>query len=342
MDPAAIDPPKETTTGAAGTMRAIVQRRYGTDASVLELATTARPAIGADEVLVRVAAASVDRGTWHCMTGMPYAMRLAGFGVRAPKASNPGRAFAGEVAEVGSDVTSVRPGDGVYGTCDGSFAEYARVAVGMLAARPSNLSVEQAATVPISGGTALQAVRKAQVRPGQKVLVVGASGGVGTFVVQIAKGLGAEVTGVCSGAKVDLVRSLGADHVIDYDVTDFTDGPSRYDAIIDTGGNRRLRDVRRVLAERGTLVIVGGETGGRWLGGFERSLAAALLSPFVRQRLVMLTSTENAADLDELRGLIEAGSVHPSVDRTYPLADTAAAIGRVRDGRALGKVVVSI
>ena len=228
---------------------------------------------------MRVAAASVDMGTWHCMTGMPYAMRLAGFGVRSPKASNPGRALAGTVESVGKNVTEFKPGDEVYGSCDGSFAEYARVETSMLAAKPANLSFEQAAAVPISGGTALQAVRKANVQPGQKVLIVGASGGVGTFAVQIAKAFGAEVTGVCSTAKVDLVRSLGADHVIDYTDDDFTDGEHRYDVILDIGGNRRLSHLRRALTPRGTLVIVGGETGGRWLGGFDRSLRARAAVP---------------------------------------------------------------
>ena len=198
-------------------MLAIVQEHYGPDPdTVLDLAEIARPTIGDGEVLVRVAAASVDMGTWHCMTGMPYAMRLAGFGVRSPKALNPGRSLAGTVESVGTDVTEFEPGDEVYGSCDGSFAEYARVETSKLALKPSNLSFEQAAAAPISAGTALQAVRKAKVQPGQKVLIVGASGGVGTFAVQIAKAFGAEVTGVCSTAKTDLVRGLGADHVVDY------------------------------------------------------------------------------------------------------------------------------
>ena len=268
------------------TMRAIVQARYGTDAdTVLELAEIAKPTIGDAQVLVRVAAASVDMGTWHCMTGLPYAMRLAGFGVRSPKAPNPGRSLAGTVESVGNDVTEFEPGDEVYGTCDGSFAEYARVDTSMLARKPTNLSFEQAAAVPISGSTALQAVRKAQVQPGQKVLIVGASGGVGTFAVQIAKAFGAEVTGVCSTAKTELVRALGADRVIDYTLDDFADGTHRYDVILDTGGNRPLSQLRRALMPHGTLVIVGGETGGRWLGGFDRSLRAVLLSPLVSQRL---------------------------------------------------------
>src|SRR5262249_4592471 len=204
-----------TPARSPGTMHAIVQHRYGTDAtSVLELQQTERPAIGAGEVLVRVVAASVDMGTWHCLTGMPYAMRLAGFGVRGPKASNPGRAFAGSIQSTGKYVNGFGFGDEVYGTCDGSFAEFARVETKRLAAQPTKLAFEQAAAAPISGVTALQAVRKGQVQSGQSVVVVGASGGVGSFAVQIAKAFGATVTGVCSTTKVDLVRSLGADHVI--------------------------------------------------------------------------------------------------------------------------------
>ena len=324
-------------------MRAIVQHRYGPDPdAVLELAEVPRPNIGAGEVLVQVAAASVDMGTWHCMTGMPYAMRLAGFGVRAPKATNPGRALAGTVAAVGEGVTGFRPGDEVYGTCSGSFAEYARVEVGRLAPKPTNCSFEAAAAAPISGVTALQAVRKADVQAGQRVLVVGASGGVGTFATQIAKARGAEVTGVCSTAKMDLVRSLGADHVIDHTAGDFTAGDERYDAVIVTGGNRRVSDLRRILAEDGTLVMVGGETDGRWLGGFERSLGAVLLSPFVSQTLTMLTSKETAADMGLLCDLIEAGQVTPAIDRTYSLDQTGDAIRRVRAGEASGKVVIRL
>jgi NADPH:quinone reductase-like Zn-dependent oxidoreductase len=327
----------------AQTMSAIVQDAYGTaPESVLRLAEIARPTIGDDEVLVRVAAASVDMGTWHCMTGKPYAMRLAGFGVRSPKAPNPGRALAGTVESVGRNVTGFAPGDAVYGTCDGSFAEYAPVEPKQLAAKPANLSFEQAAAAPISGVTALQAVRKAQVQPGQNVLIVGASGGVGTFAVQIAKAFAADVTGVCSTAKVDLVRALGADQVIDYKSDDFAAGEQRYDVILDIGGNRHLSHLRRALTPRGTLVIVGGETAGRWLGGFDRSLRAVLLSPFVSQKLGMLASTENSEDLNALRELIESGQVTPAIDRTYPLGEVSAAIEYVREGHARGKVVITL
>ena len=335
--------PVPTPVIDAQTMSAIVQDSYGSEAeSVLRLAVVAQPTIGDDEVLVRVAAASVDMGTWHCMTGMPYAMRLAGFGVRTPKASNPGRALAGSVESVGTNVTKFAPGDEVYGTCDGSFAEYTLVETKYLAAKPANVTFEQAAAAPISGVTALQAVRKASVQPAHKVLVVGASGGVGSFAVQIAKAAGAEVTGVCSAAKVDLVRALGADHVIDYTADDFANRGIHYDVILDIGGNRRLSHLRRALTPRGALVIVGGETGGRWLGGFDRSLRAVLLSPFVSQRLVMLASTENSEDLEALGELIESGQVAPAIDRTYPLSETSDAIGYVREGRARGKVVITL
>src|SRR5829696_3287179 len=327
METAPIDRPTPPTPTGGETMRSIVQDHYGAEPeAVLRLAQVPRPTIDDDEVLVRAAAASVDMGTWHVMTGMPYAMRLAGFGVRSPKAANPGRSLAGTVESVGKNVAGFAPGDEVYGTTDGSFAEYARVATDKLAPKPANLSFEQAAAVPISAGTALQAVRKANVQPGQKVLIVGASGGVGTFAVQIAKAFGAEVTGVSSTTKVDLVREVGADRVIDYTREDIVDDEHQYDVILDIGGNRPLSQLRRALTPRGTLVIVGGETGGRWLGGFDRSLRAVLLSPLVGQTLGMLASTENAADLSILRDLIESGQVTPAINRTYPLSETAAAI----------------
>jgi NADPH:quinone reductase-like Zn-dependent oxidoreductase len=324
-------------------LRAIVQSRYGTNAdTILELNEIAAPTASDDAVLVRIAAASVDMGTWHCMTGLPYAVRLAGFGVWRPKASNPGRCFAGTVEAVGSHEFDLARGDEVYGTCDGSFAEYAVVRPSMLAKKPANLSMGEASAVPISGSTALQAVRKARVEPSQRVAIVGAAGGVGSFAVQVAKAFGAEVTGICRGSKSETVRSLGADHVVDYTTEDFTTRGERYDAIIDTGGNRSLTDLRRALAERGTLVIVGAETGGRWLGGFGRALRAVLVSPLVSQKLDMLTSTENRADLDALRDLIESGEVTPAVDRTFPLAEVPTAIRELREGGARGKFVITI
>jgi len=244
---------------------------------------------------------------------------------------------------VGQDVTEFKSGDEVYGTCNGSFAEYARADARKLALKPTNLSFEQAAAVPISAPTALQAIRdKAKVQPGQQVLIVGASGGVGTYAVQIAKSFGAEVTGVCSTGKIDLVRSLGADHIIDYTHEDFADGEHRYDVILDIGGNRPLSHLRRALTAKGTLVIVGGETNGRWIGGFDRSLRAVLLSPFVSQTLGMLTSSENSEDLRVVRDLVESGEVMPSIERAYALSEVPAAILHVSDGHARGKVVVSV
>jgi NADPH:quinone reductase-like Zn-dependent oxidoreductase len=325
-------------------MKAIVQDEYGTaPEDVLRLAEIDRPTVGDDEVLVRVAAASVDRGTWHVMAGLPYPIRLAGFGLRRPKGPNPGRSVAGTVESVGENVTGFEPGDEVYGTCDGSFAEYARAPSGRLAPKPANLSFEQAAAVPVSALAALQAVRdRAQVQAGQRVLIVGASGGVGTFAVQIAKAFGAEVSGVCSTAKTDLVRALGADHVIDYTREDFADGNHRYDAILDIGGNRRLSHLRRALTHDGTLVIVGGEKDGRWLGGVDRQLRALLLSPLVSQKLGTFVASETSRDLMALRELLEAGKIVPAIDRTYPLSDVPAAIRYVIEGHARGKVVITV
>jgi NADPH:quinone reductase-like Zn-dependent oxidoreductase len=330
------------TTGAL--MQSIVQDVYGSDAhDVLRLEETSVPAIGDGDVLVRVRSASVDRGTWHVMAGLPYPIRAAGFGLRAPRGPNPGRSLAGTIESVGKDVTEFEAGDDVFGLGDGAFAEYARAQPERLASRPANLSFEQSAAVPVSALTALQAVRDhARLQPGEHVLIVGASGGVGTFAVQIAKAFGAEVTGVCSTDKVDLVRELGADHVFDYMQEDFADGTRLYDAILDTGGNRRLSDLRRALTPRGRLVIVGGEADGRWLGGSDRQLRAAMLSPLVRQRLGTFIASEDAADLRVLRELIEAGKVTPAIDRTYALSEVPAAIRYMRDGRARGKVVIRV
>jgi NADPH:quinone reductase-like Zn-dependent oxidoreductase len=318
-----------------------VQDAYSDDAGVLRLDQIPRPEAGAGEVLVRVAAAGVDRGVWHLMAGKPYAARLA-FGLRTPHNPVRGREFAGRVEAVGPGVIAVRPGDEVFGVGEGSFAEYVVARDTKLAAKPAALSLAQAAAVPVSASTALQAVRDhGHVSAGQKVLVVGASGGVGTFAVQIAKAFGAEVTGVCSTAKVDLVRSLGADHVVDYTEADITDAGVRYDVVLDIGGDRPVHRLRQVLTARGTLVIVGGEGGGRWLG-MGRQLRAALLSPFVGQRLGFFVNRENAADLVALAGLIEAGHVTPVVDRTFPLAEAPAAVAHMAGGHARGKVVVEV
>jgi NADPH:quinone reductase-like Zn-dependent oxidoreductase len=320
-------------------MRAIVQNVYG-ETDVLRLDEIERPVIGDGEVLLQVHAAGVERGVWHLMTGLPYPVRLAGYGVRAPDNPVRGREVAGRVEAVGKDVTGFRPGDEVFGVAEGSFAEYARADAAKLVLRPAAIPVEQAAALGISGTTALQAVRdRAKVQAGQKVLVIGASGGVGTFAVQIAKAYGAHVTGVCSTAKVDLVRSLGADRVIDYTREDI-DG-DRYDAVLDIGGNRSLTRLRRALTPHGTLVIVGGETGGRWLGGTDRQIRALVLSPFVGQTMGSMLNSENASDLAVLAELVGSGRLTPAVERTFPLSDAPAAIRHMTEGRVRGKVVVS-
>ena len=323
-------------------MRAIVRDRYG-PADVLELRDVDRPVVGDDEVLLRVRAAGVDQGVWHLMAGLPYPIRLAGYGLRAPKNPVLGADVAGVVEAIGSGVTSFQPGDEVFGIAKGSYAEYARASEDRLAPKPANLTFEQAAVVAISGFTALQGLRdRAKVRPDQKVLIVGASGGVGTYAVQVAKVFGAHVTGVCSTTKVDLVRSLGADHVIDYTREDFADGQQRYEVILDVGGNASLSRLRRALTPKGTLVIAGGETDGRWLGGTDRQLRALVLSPFVGQKLGTFVSRENHGDLIVLKELIEAGKITPVVDRAYPLSDVPDAIRYLREGRARGKVVITV
>jgi NADPH:quinone reductase-like Zn-dependent oxidoreductase len=333
--------PTDPRTGEA-TMRAIVQDVYGDTADVLRLEEVARPVAGAGQVLVRVAAAGVDRGVWHLMAGKPYVARLI-LGLRAPRKPVPGMALAGTVEAVGAGVTTLQVGDEVYGAGDGTFAEYAVAKAGRLAPRPGNLSPTQAAALPVSATTALQAVRDhGRVRAGQKVLVIGASGGVGSFAVQIATAFGAEVTGVSSGAKADLVRSLGADSVVDYAVGNGLEvGDLRFDVVLDIGGNRPLRQLRRVLAPNGTLVIVGGEGGGRVLG-IGRQLLAAALSPFVRQKLGFFVAMDTTADLVALAGLVEAGQVTPAVDRTFPLAEAPAAVSYLTGGSARGKVVVEV
>jgi NADPH:quinone reductase-like Zn-dependent oxidoreductase len=323
-------------------MKAIVRDTYGS-AGVLELRDIDKPEIGDDEVLVRVRAAGVDQGVWHVMTGLPYPIRLAGYGLRAPKTPVLGADVAGVVEAVGNDVTRFQPGDEVFGIAKGSYAQYARARADRLAPKPANLSLEQAAVVAISGLTALQAVRDhGRVESGQKVLVIGASGGVGTYAVQLAKAFGAEVTGVCSTTKVDIVRSIGADHVIDYTRDDFAAGEQRYDVVVDIGGNSSLSRLRRALTRKGTLVIAGGETDGRWLGGSDRQVRALLLSPFVGQKLGTFVSRENHEDMIVLKELIEAGKVTPVIDRTYPLSEVSAAIRYMREGRARGKLVITL
>jgi NADPH:quinone reductase-like Zn-dependent oxidoreductase len=277
------------------------------------------------------------------MAGLPYPIRLAGYGVRRPHTRVRGREVAGTVEAVGAQVSTLKPGDAVFGIGEGCFAQYARARADKLAPAPTTLSAVQAAAVPISALTALQALRDhARVQPGQKVLVIGASGGVGTFAVQLAAAFGAQVSGVCSTAKVDLVRSLGAEHVIDYTRADITDGHPAYDVILDIAGNRPLSHLRRALTPRGTLVIVGGEGGGRWLGGTDRQVRALMLSPFVHHNLKTFVNSENGQDLTILTGLIDSGKITPVIDKTYPLAQTPAAISYVVEGRARGKVVITV
>jgi len=323
-------------------MKAIVHDTYGS-ADVLELRDVDRPAIADDEVLVRVHAAGVDRGVWHVMTGLPYAIRLAGFGLRAPKTPVLGMDLAGVVEAVGNDVTRFQPGDEVFGIGRGAFAEYARAPERKLAPRPANLTLEQAAVVAVSGLPALQGLRDhGKVRPGQKVLIIGASGGVGTYAVQLAKAFGTEVTGVCTTTKVDMVRSIGADHVIDHTHADFAQGEQRYDVILDVGGNSSLSRLRRAMTPKGTLVIAGGETNGRWLGGSDRQIRALLLSRFVGQKLGTFISRENHEDMLVLKELIEAGQVTPVIDRTYALSEVPEAMRHLEQGRARGKLVITL
>ncbi len=323
-------------------MKAIVRDTYGSR-DVLELRGIYKPEIGDGEVLVRVHAAGVDRGVWHVMTGLPYPIRLAGFGLRAPKNPVIGSDVAGVVEAVGEDVSRFQPGDEVFGIGKGSYAEYVCAREDKLAPKPANLTFEQAAAVAVSGLTALQGLRDhGKVRPMQEVLIIGVSGGVGTFAVQIAKALGAEVTGVCSTAKAEMVRAIGADHVIDYTRDDFAEGGQCYDVILDIGGNSSLSHLRRALAPGGALVIAGGETDGRWLGGTDRQLRALALSPFVGQRLGTFVASENHRDMVVLKDLIESGKITPVVDRSYPLKEVPEAIRYLEEGHAQGKVVITL
>jgi NADPH:quinone reductase-like Zn-dependent oxidoreductase len=333
----------ELAPDAELTMTAITQRRYGTaPEQVLRLEQVAKPVPKDGEVLIRVRAAGVDRGTVHLMTGTPYLMRYIGFGLRGPKTQVTGMAVAGTVEAVGRDVTELRPGDDVFGTCHGSFAQYTTARADRLAPKPQNVTFEQAATLPNPARTALQAVRDyAKLRPAQHVLVIGASGGVGTFAVQLAKSFGAEVTGACRTSKTDLVQAIGADHVVDYTRTDITAGQQRYDVIIDIGGNRPLSRLQSALTPRGTLVITGGEQGDPFTGGMGRNLHAQLLSPFTSQRLTAFITRPRRADLLTLADLAESGKITPAIDRTYPLAQAPAAIRRLIDGQARGVLVIT-
>lgn len=330
-----------TAAMPAPTMRAVVQDRYGS-ADTWQLCDIKRPDVKADEVLLQVHAAGLDRGTWHEMTGRPYLMRIMGFGLRSPKHRVPGRAVAGTVVAVGPEVTRFKAGDEVFGVARGSFAEYTVAREDKLAPKPTTVTFEQAAAVPISATTALQGLRRGRIAPGQRVLIIGASGGVGTYAVQLAKAFGAEVTGVCSASKGDLVRSLGADHVIDYHSQDAVDGSRRYDLILDIAGNSPLRRLRRALEPTGSLVIVGGESKGNVTGGLGRSLRAPLVSLFVRPRLTMLVSNELHADLAPLTELIDAGQLTPSIDATYTLDRAPDAMRHLETGAVRGKIAILV
>ena len=323
-------------------MKAIVQDKYGS-VDVLRLRDVEIPQPGDDELLIRVHAAGLDPGVWHLMTGLPYLVRLMGFGLRRPKIRIRGMDVAGTVEAAGKNVTQFKQGDSVYGTCDGSFAEYARARAERLAPKPANLSFEQAAAVPISGITALNGLRDVGgLQPEQKVLIIGAAGGVGTYAVQLAKAFGAAVTGVCSTSKAELVRDIGAEEVIDYTREDFTKGTRQFDLILDTAGRRPLSHLRRALTPQGTLVIVGGEGGDRWLGGFQRQIFAPLRALFTEQKLMGLISKERQQDLLTLKDLIEAGKLTPVIDKTYPLSEAPQAIRYLEQGHARGKVVLTI
>jgi NADPH:quinone reductase-like Zn-dependent oxidoreductase len=334
--------PTEPALRSRPAVRAVVQDRYGSAESWV-VTQVPLPEIGPREVLVAVRAAGLDRGTWHLLTGRPYLMRVLGFGFRRPKNRVAGLDVAGVVTGVGADVTQFAVGDEVCGISRGAYTDFAVAREDKLVLKPANCTFEQAAVLPISGLAALQAVRDTGgVQAGSHVLVIGASGGVGSYAVQIAKALGAEVTGVASSAKADLVRSLGADHVLDYARDDITSGDRTYDVVLDIGGNMPLRLLRRAVAPRGTLVVVGGENGGRWTGGIGRTLRAVMLSPFVRQRLTMQITKETHVDLAVLSELVAAGSVRPAVDRTYPLELAADAMRRLEAGAVRGKVAIAV
>jgi NADPH:quinone reductase-like Zn-dependent oxidoreductase len=322
-------------------MKAIVQHSYGT-AEVLRFEDIDKPAINDDEVLIRVRAAAVNHADWVYTTGRPMIARLA-FGLRTPKTIVRGKDVAGQVEAVGRNVTAFRPGDEVYGGIEaGSFAEYATAPATLLARKPANLTFEQAAAVPLSATTALQGLRDVgKLKPGQRVLINGASGGVGSYAIQLAAAFGAEVTGVCSTRNIDQVRSLGADHVIDYSREDFTTSGQRYDLIFDSIGNHSLTRLRHALTPRGTLVMSSG-TGGRILGPMGRIMRAKVVSPFVGQTIRVHSAAPSSASLDLLRELIESGRLTPTIERTYPLSEVPEAIRYFADQHARGKIAVTV
>lgn len=321
-------------------MKAVVQHEYGSS-DVLGIEDVDKPTISDDEVLIRVRASAVNHADWLFTSGRPLIARLA-FGLRRPKSMIRGRDAAGEVEAVGKDVKQFRPGDEVYAEVDtGSFAEYAYVRADLLALKPSNLTFEQAATVPLAANTALQGLRDVgRIKPGQQVLINGASGGVGTYAVQIAKALGALVTGVCSTRNIDLVRSLGADHVIDYTQEDFPKSARRYDLIFDIVGNHTLTELRSALTPKGILVLSSG-SGGRVLGPLGRSARALILSPLISQNLYVHTATRSSRNLDLLRELVETGKVMPAIDKTYPLSEVPEAIRYFVEEHARAKIAIT-
>jgi NADPH:quinone reductase-like Zn-dependent oxidoreductase len=323
-------------------MKAIVQHGYGAPKDVLKLAEVDMPAVGDHEVLVRVKASSANPWDWHFIRGEPVLMRPAGLGgIRKPKFLIPGGDVAGTVEQVGAGVSGFAPGDHVYGFGHGAFADFVAVPEGNLARKPANLTFEEAAAVPLAAITALQGLRAGGLQAGQHVLIIGASGGIGTFSIQIAKHLGAEVTGVCSTGNLDLVRRLGADHVIDYTTSGISNGAARYDLVFQLGGTYSPAAIRKLLTPRGTLIQSYGD-GGRWLGPVGNIFKAAVLSPFVGQTLKTFDAKETTEALDELTELIEAGQLTPVIDRTYPLSEGAQAISLVEEGRPAGKVTVTI
>jgi NADPH:quinone reductase-like Zn-dependent oxidoreductase len=321
-------------------MQAIVQDTYGSP-EVLRMRDIEKPEIGDHEVLIRVRATGVNPADWAIMSGLPYIARPA-YGLRRPKPSIRGTDVAGQVEAVGIGVTRFRPGDEVFGSSNGAYAEYAAASEGTLALKPANLTFEQAAAVPMAGQVALQALRRGNVRAGQKILINGASGGIGTFAVQIAKSLGADVTAVCSTRNVDLVRSIGADHVIDYTREDFTRSGQRYDFILDNVSNHSLSRLRRALTPTGTLVPNGGRFDNRWFASGARLIRAAVLFRFVSQSVRMFVMSTRHEDLVALKELIEAGKVTPVIDRAYPLSETRQAIDHVGLGHARGKVAITV
>jgi NADPH:quinone reductase-like Zn-dependent oxidoreductase len=323
-------------------LKAITYHEYGPP-DALEFEDVDVPVVKDDEVLVRVRAASVNPRDWHFMRGVPYFMR-AQAGLRRPKSSLLGSDVAGQVEAVGKDVTRFHPGDEVFAHVqEGGFAEYAAVPEAALGPKPANLTFEQAAAVPLAGLTALQGLRdQGRVGPGQKVLIIGAAGGVGSFAVQLAKHFGADVTGVCSTRNLDLVRSIGADHVIDYTREDFTQAGQGYDVVFQLAGTRSPADLRRALSPKGTLLLSSGESDGRWIGPVDRILKALVLAPFVSQRLSSFLAKSTTEDLQLLKELIEAGKVSPVIDRTYPLHEVPEAIAYLEEGHARGKVVVTV